>query len=72
MRYGRSPVSTTRLALGAGRLTDGMPLVTPIRAAFRRIFAAGGNCFDTAHIYAGGLSERNLAAGSASAACATK
>ncbi|MDO8684342.1 MAG: aldo/keto reductase [Armatimonadota bacterium] len=51
------PIS--RLVLGAA--LEGMQIPLPHASVlFDEFFASGGNCFDTAYVYAGGMSERVL------------
>lgn len=60
MTYGQiagidKPVS--RLVMGT--MLEGMEMLLPQASAhFDEFVMSGGNCFDTAHIYAGGMSER--------------
>lgn len=62
MKYGEiagvgKPVS--RMVMGV-MLTGAQMYMPHISMLFDEFFACGGNCFDTAHIYAGGLSEQAL------------
>ncbi|HUV04171.1 MAG TPA: aldo/keto reductase [Armatimonadota bacterium] len=62
MRYGTiqgAEKSVSRLVMGA--VLEGAMFVAPHAAvSFDEFFASGGNCFDTAHIYGGGICERVL------------
>jgi predicted dehydrogenase/aryl-alcohol dehydrogenase-like predicted oxidoreductase len=61
MKYGQLPgveKQISRLVMGVDNQKD------PVHAAamFDDYFERGGNCFDTAYVYAGGLLEKNLGA----------
>lgn len=62
MRYGQierieQPVS--RLVMGT-MLEGAQHLLPHASALYDEFFMSGGNCFDTAHVYGGGMSERTL------------
>ncbi|MHB1457049.1 MAG: aldo/keto reductase [Armatimonadota bacterium] len=62
MKYGEiagicKPVS--RMVMGV-MLPGGQMFMPSTSMLFDEFFASGGNCFDTAHIYGGGLSEQTL------------